>query len=541
MVDLKGYGVGNQPVSGEIFLIDRNLSDPRKLIGKLSSAESIAKLKQAIEVVEMEFKDSIFNAEDSTLTEILTAQLSLISDPELYSAISDAINSGHTLVDAIDSAINEFASLLVGGSVEFEARISDLNEIGARLISAAIGQSYDVKFPIDGEWIVVSNDLSPLETSKFTPAIKGVVTRDGGPTSHTAIVCRQLRIPAVVGCGDISKLKSKQMITLDPAKNSVYLGKKEIAHVAPWWANHPKQDTLAFRPLGNVGSFQDAEHVKSSKALGVGLLRTELLFLDATAEPTFEEQVQIYSNLVSRCPDGEVIFRTLDAGTDKPIPFLNLGKEENPALGVRGQRVSWIRPDFFRNQLLAIKQTASIYPSHKISVMAPMIASAEEAVVFSNLAVELGLDSIGIMVEVPSIIEDILNLPESITFLSIGTNDLSQYLFAADRQNSVVAHLLNPWQPVFLQTIARICSLAKSHGIKVGVCGEAASDPVLAAVLTGLGVDSLSAGAGAVLDLVAISQVLTKKMAEAAAAIALSSQSAIYAQQSVSEFLTVEI
>lgn len=541
MVDLKGYGVGDRPIIGEIFLINRDLSSPSESIGKLSRTESIARLRQAIDFVEVHFKDSILHAKDSTLTEILRAQLSLISDPELYSAISDSIDSGSNLADAIDSAINHFAALLVGGSVEFEARISDLKEIGARLINAAIGQSYDVEFPVEGEWIVVSNDLSPLETSKFTSAIKGVVTRDGGPTSHTAIVCRQLQIPAVVGCGDISMLKSNQTITLDPAKNSVYLGKREIELRGTWWATHPKQETLAFRPLGNVGSLKDAEHVKSSKALGVGLLRTELLFLDATSEPTIDEQARLYSNLVSSCPNGEVIFRTLDAGTDKPIPFLILGKEENPALGVRGQRISWIRPDFFRNQLLAIKLTASLYPSRKISVMAPMIANAEEAIAFSNSAIELGFDSIGIMVEVPSIIEDILNLPESITFLSIGTNDLSQYLFAADRQNSVVAHLLNPWQPILLQTIARICSLSKSHGIKVGVCGEAASDPLLAAVLVGLGVDSLSAGAGSVSDLVAISQVLTKSTAEAAAAIALSSRSAIYAQQSVRKFLMGEI
>ena len=213
-------------------------------------------------------------------------------------------------------------------------------------------------------------------------------------------------------------------------------------------------------------------------------------------------------------------------------------KEENPALGLRGQRISWIRPEFYENQLVAIRETGSKFSNRKISVMAPMIANKEEAISFANSASRLGFDSIGIMVEVPSIIEEISTLPENIHFLSIGTNDLSQYLFAADRQNSSVAHLLNPWQPILLKTISRICSLSKTRGIKVGICGEAASDPLLSAVLIGLGVESLSAGAGAVSDLVAISQVLSPSQAEAAANIALNSISAIDAQRSVRNLLS---
>lgn len=541
MADISGYGVGDQPVTGKIFLIERGSSKSRDALLIHSSDESAAKLESAISKVAEEFSDSIKNSKDSTLREILSAQLALITDPELSAVIKDSITSGKSLPDAIDSAITEFASLLIGGSPEFEARIADLKEIGMRLIDAAFGESKSLSFPTDGAWIVVSNDLSPLETSKFTAAIKGVVTRDGGPTSHTAIVCRQLRISALVGCGDISKLIANETITIDPAENVLYFGKKEIENSGPWWIDLPKQETSIFRPLGNIGSVKDADLVKSSNALGVGLLRTELLFLDSQAEPTVDDQIKIYEEVVSHCPEGEIIFRTLDAGTDKPIAFLKLDKEENPALGVRGQRISWIRPNFYENQLLAIKQVSTHSAKRKISVMAPMIANAQEAEDFANAATKLGFDSIGIMVEVPSLIEDISNLPESINFLSIGTNDLSQYLFAADRQNCTVAHLLNPWQPILLKTISKICDFAKSRGIKVGVCGEAASDRLLAPVLIGLGVESLSAGAGAVSDLVAISHVLSLAQAEAAATIAINSRSAIDAQRSVKNLLSAKI
>lgn len=538
MADIAGYGVGDQPVIGKILLIQRNKEDSQKYFESLTKEESTGRLMRAIQIVADEYKYSISISRDATLRDILSAQLAILTDPELSSVIIESINSGVSLASAIESAINEFTSLLVGGSAEFEARIADLKEIGSRLIDAAAGKSNKLEFPTEGEWIVVSNDLSPLETSQFTSAIKGVVTRDGGPTSHTAIVCRQLRISAVVGCGDISKLHANEIITLDPTENAVYFGRKTIESAGPWWSHLPKEEKHIFRPLGNVGSIKDAELVRFSRALGVGLLRTELLFLDYKTEPSLEEQIAIYAELVSHCPDGEIIFRTLDAGTDKPIPFLNLGKEENPALGLRGQRISWVRPQFYENQLIAIKEAGARFPSRKISVMAPMIANREEALTFANSATKIGFDSIGIMVEVPSIIEEIASLPASINFLSIGTNDLSQYLFAADRQNSAVAHLLNPWQPILLKTISRICTLSKSRGIKVGICGEAASDSLLSAVLIGLGVESLSAGAGAVSDLVAISHVLSLTQAEAAAAAALQATSAIDAQRSVRNLLS---
>lgn len=538
MADLTGYGVGNDAVFGQALILNGENSALVTSLKTLSKDESICRLKIAFDVVESDYKVAIEDSKDSTLKDILSAQLSLITDPELAEAILASIELGKSLPDAIESAIQEFSSLLLGASAEFEERIADLKEFETRLIEAAAGQSSNVNFPIDGEWIVVSNDLSPLLTSRITPAVKGVVTRDGGPTSHTAIVCRQLKIPAIVGCGDISKIVKNQILTLDPANGAVHLGQVHIKNKAPWWANFPPQEKIIFRALGNVGSVADALLVSSSQAVGVGLLRTELLFLDYDYEPSVEEQFSIYSKIVSNCPSGDIVFRTLDAGSDKPIPFLGLSGEENPALGVRGQRVSWVNPKFFENQLHAIRRVATSSPEFQISLMAPMISTLEEATRFSSSALEAGFKSVGIMIEVPSIVEEITKLPDSINFLSIGTNDLSQYLFAADRQNSAVAHLLDPWQPALLQTISRICKLSKSRELKVGVCGEAASDPLLAVVLVGLGVDSLSAGAGSVADLVAISQILDQNLAESAAFLALAAGSASEARSAVRNLLT---
>ena len=194
--------------------------------------------------------------------------------------------------------------------------------------------------------------------------------------------------------------------------------------------------------------------------------------------------------------------RTLDAGSDKPIAFLGIGREENPALGVRGQRVAAIAPKFYQDQLHAIKAAADAVKATgkkiEVSVMAPMIATVEEAQVFAKEARAAGFTRVGIMVEIPAITRVIPQLKGVVDFLSVGTNDLSQYLFAADRVNSAVAALLNPWQPALLSTLETIATDAALAGIKVGVCGEAASDPLLAVVMAGLGIDSVSASASSV-------------------------------------------
>jgi phosphotransferase system enzyme I (PtsI) len=536
---VSGFGVGNNSVHGRAFKIDNKTSNLNVNFETDLKSKPADNFRRARQIVTDLYQDGMLSAKDVTLREILEAQLALVQDPELEVLILEQVESGKSLQNAIDDVIADFANLLVGEIPEFESRIADIQEIGSRLKDAVSGEVSRIEFPSEGEWIVIAEDLTPLETSRFTKAVRGVITSLGGPTSHTAIVCRQLKIPALVGCGDISMVEPNIEITLDPLEGLAYVGKRiEKRNLGSWWSGAAEVSEPLFRPLGNVGSKKDAELVQASGALGVGLLRTELLFLSTTDEPSIDVQRELYTDIVSSCPVGEVIFRTLDAGTDKPIPFLRMEREENPALGVRGQRVSWTNPDFFKNQLQAIKDISVNFPNRSISVMAPMIADRKEAIEFANLATELGFASIGIMVEVPSIIEDIAFLPNEISFLSIGTNDLSQYLFAADRQNSRVAHLLDPWHPILLKTIARICLLGKKQGLKIGICGEAASDPFLSAVLVGLGIDSLSAGAGSVAELVEISKRLNLELANEAANLALDASTPSDARAAVKDLLT---
>jgi len=276
---------------------------------------------------------------------------------------------------------------------------------------------------------------------------------------------------------------------------------------------------------GNVGSVADCKVLAETAASGVGLMRTELLFLNRSSAPALAEQVELYSGVLKEAPKGEVIFRTLDAGSDKPLPYLGLGNEENPSLGVRGFRINTIDESVLNTQLEALAQ-AQLNTGRRVSVMAPMIATVEEAAEFAKLAKDAGLETIGVMVETPSICLEIENLAGIVQFVSIGTNDLSQYLFAADRQNSAVATLLNPWQPALLKMIAKVCADAKSVGIKVGVCGEAGADPLLAVVLAGLGVSSVSMASPAVAKAVEYLSSITQEQASQVAAAALEGNTA---------------
>ena len=241
----------------------------------------------------------------------------------------------------------------------------------------------------------------------------------------------------------------------------------------------------------NIGTLEDAKAARETRANGVGLFRTELLYLSAKTQPTLEQQVASYTEILKAAPEGPIVVRTIDAGSDKPVPFLNMPEEENPSLGVRGYRLIVDHRDFIENQLKAL-ESARVASGREIWVMAPMIATAEEAKAFADLARSIGGYKVGIMVETPSIALIVDQLGGVIDFLSVGTNDLSQYLFAADRMNPSLGALLNHWQPALIKSLARIASGAKAAGISTGVCGESASDPAFAVVLAGLGMDSVS-------------------------------------------------
>ena len=530
----RGIGIGNNSVQAEAFRIS-----PRKTLPELSKTfpnveHEMVRYQDALAAFVRQLDAKSAQANENSVKEILYAQSVMAQDPELADSVLQNIKEGWSAESAVQLGMQKFTQELLGASDEFGERIADLKEIEYRIIQWLLHDVEEDKLPTSGEIIVVAEDLSPLETAAFTDVVKGVVTEKGGPTSHTAIICRQLGIPAIVACTDALKINNGTSLLVNPTMGTVEINGKLDVNQKFWWQDLKKINSPLAKVFANVGSVKDAEKVKKLNAQGVGLLRTEIFFLNTKTTPSQEEQTKIYSEVIAACPNGEIVFRTIDAGSDKPITFLNFADEANPALGVRGQRLYRSNPKFFTEQLAAIYQAAQ--NNNRVSdvlVMAPMIATASEASEFSNLARNIGFKKVGIMVEIPSIISEIVQLKGVVDFISVGTNDLSQYLFAADRQSAELATLLNPWQPALLKALKEICDHAEQVGIKVGVCGEAASDPLLCVFLMGIGVTTLSSGAGALSAVQDVVSRISLSQAKAAVNVALGAKSAQEAKEFV--------
>ena len=528
---LQGIGVGTRAVRAEVLRWSARKPLPAMAKSALGAEVEVNILSKAIVNLEDQYAAKIKAASNNDLREILEAQSAFATDPELADMAKDFCEQGWDAPSGVQLAMGEFKALLEGAGGEFGERVADLDEIVYRLIQWMSGESDETVLPVSGSFVIVADDLTPMDTIAFTDVVVGVITKGGGPTSHTAIVCRSRGIPAVVACAGADELVNGQMVVIDPDASQVIINGELAQSHGDWWSTRASIGAPVIQVMANVGSVADAAQVKS--ASGVGLLRTELFFLNNKVAPTRAEQQALYAQVLAAGPDGEIIVRTLDAGSDKPIAFLGIGHEENPALGVRGQRVAALAPKFYEDQLHAIKAAGDAVKvagkKIEVSVMAPMIATVAEAQEFADAARAAGFTRVGIMIEIPAITRVISQLKGVVDFLSVGTNDLSQYLFAADRVNSGVAALLNPWQPALLSTLESIASDAQSAGIKVGVCGEAASDPLLAVVMAGLGIDSVSASpssVAAVNDLLSRVDLVAAKSAACAARTATNARDA---------------
>lgn len=445
--------------------------------------------------------------------EILRAESMMAEDPELADAVDEAARGGISAARAIDAALAVHREAFEAAGGYLAERVADLDDIRNRAVAVCLGLPMP-GVPSPGHpFVLIARDLAPADTAALDPAqVLALVTEDGGPTSHTAILARTLGLPAVVRCTGALAVADGELVTVDGASGTVVTGAgaaeveaagaAEAARRAHMSAATGPGQTADGHPVAlyaNIGSAKDL----AGELEGVGLFRTELLYLDRADAPTYEEQVAAYTEVFSALPGRKVVVRTLDAGADKPLPFLQQEAEPNPALGVRGLRISWKRPDVLSSQLDAIAEAARAAAASaaavdrtasaaEVWVMAPMVATAAEAAAFAAAVHAAGLPTAGAMVEIPAAALRAGALLAEVDFLSIGTNDLSQYTFAADRQVGAVAELLDPWQPALLQLIAACASAGREAGKPVGVCGEAASDPGLAVVLTGLGITSLS-------------------------------------------------
>ncbi len=485
---LTGLGVGLEAVSAEVFRVKESqpLPIPAKHSGDADSEQT--KMRNAVDEVSVEL-EKLAEKAGETSAEIFEALGMILLDESLFDTAVEQIAEGWEAGTAFVNATETFAELL-SGDPTFEERVADIRDLAKRVAANIHGISLGLDLPETGNYVIVGEDFSPADTAQFTSAVVGVITIQGGPTSHTAIICRSKSIPAVVSCQGAKDLKNGEKVLVDPVGDRVVIGgtssdaTKAISFVA-------KSAEPVIPVRANIGSLEDAVAAAATAAEGVGLFRTELLYLSATAEPSREKQVSSYTEILSACPEGPVVVRTIDAGSDKPVPFLKMPDEENPALGVRGFRLVRDHRDFIVSQLESLEEARKA-SGREVWVMAPMVATASEAKEFAQLARAAGDFKVGIMVETPSIVYEISKLSGVVDFISVGTNDLSQYLFASDRMNPNLGAMLNPWQPALVASLNQIALESKKAGIYSGVCGESGSDPAFAVVLAGMGFDSVS-------------------------------------------------
>lgn len=481
---------------------------------------------------------------------VLTASAGLARDKGLRGAVRKNLRADHPVLDAVHEAVEQFVAVFTSMGGLMAERATDLRDIERRVTARLVGEPEPgVQLPKEPA-VLIAEDLAPSDTAGLDPAvISALVTEKGGPTSHTAIIARQLGIPCVVGVAGILETPRGTALLVDGTAGTITTGvdPDEAAGLvetdraareasAAWTGPGATKDGTRVKVLANVADGESSRKSAEAPVEGVGLFRTELCFLNRAEEPDAEEQADIYAAVLEPYRDkGYVVVRTLDAGSDKPVAFATLEGEENPALGVRGLRLSFGNPGLLDRQLDGIAGAAE-RTGTETWIMAPMVATVAEATDFAAKVHDRGLKA-GVMVEVPSAALLAHRMLEVVDFLSIGTNDLTQYAMAADRMATDLAHLTDPWQPAVLQLIAITAEAGKQAGKPVGVCGEAAADPMLACVLVGMGITSLSMAAAAVRPVGAQLAAATIETCEEAAEAALAAADPQAARAAVRELL----
>jgi phosphotransferase system enzyme I (PtsI) len=477
---------------------------------------------------------------------VLLAQALMARDPALLDLVAQSCRESKPAAHALIGAFGVFRAALAAAGPYMAGRVADLDDLRDRAVAGVLG------LPVPGvpdpghPFVLVAVDLSPADTAGLDPLqVLALVTEEGGPTSHTAILAKSLGIPAVVGCAGAAALADGQRVLVDGGTGHVLLDPEEHVVTQALASEQARQEVFgrasgpgrtadghAVQLLVNVGADSGIDAAAAVDAEGVGLFRTEFLFLDRADEPSVDEQVAAYRRVLDAFAGRKVVLRTLDAGADKPLGFVTQPDEPNPALGVRGLRTARRHPGLLERQLMAMARAAH-RSSAQVWVMAPMVSTPEEAKDFARRARAAGLPVAGSMVEVPAAALRARRLLDHCDFLSLGTNDLAQYAFAADRMSGDLADLLDPWQPALLDLVRLTAAAGIAAGKPVGVCGEAASDPQLAAVLVGLGVTSLSMAAGAVAPVRATLAGLTLADCERIAELALDAPDARVAHAAV--------
>ena len=543
---LTGIGVSPGLVAGPVARMAPGIIEPE--IATLEPSKDLEKECDRVAAAAQRVKKNLelsaaqAKGEGRTLLET-TAQMA--ADPTLTSSAQAMIRERRLVPErAVWEAAGTLAAMLKSLGGYMAERTRDVADVRDRIV-AVLTDAPMPGIPVLPEpFVLVAEDLAPADTALLDPEkVVAFITSEGGPTSHTAILARALGMPAIVGTGsevtdqlhdgDIVLVDgTKGQITVSPSEEALRRAKELASRVRVFRGDGATKDGREVQLLANVGDAAGARSAAAAGAMGVGLFRTEFCFLDQPEEPTIEAQIEAYKGVLEAFPGKKVVVRTLDAGADKPLPFLTDATEANPALGVRAYRTTRRDPEVLEHQLQALAKAEAVTDA-KVWVMAPMISTKDEAKAFTDQARAHGLKIAGMMIEVPSAALMADKLFEHADFASIGTNDLTQYVMAADRLLSSLADLSTGWQPAVLRLIKTACDGAAVHGRPVGVCGEAAADPALAVVLVGLGVASLSMTARALPDVDAVLKSVTFEDCQRLAELATSSGTAEEARNTV--------
>jgi phosphocarrier protein FPr len=506
---------------GPVFRFERAQVEVRERFAGVDQEH--ARLQSALEAARAQLTTlqvEVSERADASEAEIFKVHHEILSDPGLMDTVLAAIADGRSAAEAWrDATAEQAAELAELSNALLAERAADIRDVGARVLRLLTGTVEAAPTLPAEPVIVVANDLTPSETVALDPQrVLGFCTAVGGPNAHTAILARALGLPAVVSAGpSVLEIASGTQVILDGNAGTLTVSpdegviataraaqqrQSELRATAAQSAGEPAITTDGHRVeiVANIGNVDDARDAVAGGAEGVGLFRTEVLFLakGRTTAPTEEEQFAIYRDVAQAFGGLPVIVRTLDIGGDKEVPYLDLPREDNPFLGVRGIRLCFEHPDLFRTQLRAILRAASF---GKLRIMFPMIADIEEMRAARRIVAELRAElnappvEVGIMIEVPSaaLMADVL--AKEADFFSIGTNDLTQYTLAMDRMHPTLATQGDDLHPAVLRLIAKTVEGAHAAGKWVGVCGNLGAQPLAVPILIGLGVDELSIAA----------------------------------------------
>lgn len=542
-----GYGVGKVVVISDAKpeYVVKNITDTEAEIKRYEDAvASFEKKTQAM-------ADTMRSQVGEHNAEILEGHILLLKDPGMEEITKSTIKGGTCAEAAFESACDMFIQMFqMTGDELLQQRVTDINDIRMRMLKILTGTPDVNVAEVPAGTVLVATDLTPSMTAGIVKEnVVGILTEVGGQTSHSAILARALQIPAVLSInGIVSKVHNGMEVALDGVhgecflepdeqqKNEYLIKRAEFIKQREMLQIYKGKETVTadgekLMLFGNIGKPEDASQVLLNDGEGIGLFRTEFLFMGASKLPNEEEQFAAYKQAAEIMAGKSVIIRTLDVGGDKDIPYLGLEKEDNPFLGFRAVRYCLKNEDVYKVQLRALLRASAF---GDVKIMIPLVTCVEEVravkALVKKLMAELDAEGrkynkdieIGVMIETPaaSLIADLL--AKEADFFSIGTNDLTQYTMAVDRGNARVSYLYSAYNPAVLRSMKHIIETGKAAGITVGMCGEAAADPILIPLLISFGLDEYSVSATSVLATRGILSKWSKKEADALAEKALS-------------------